>query len=413
VLRAPTIVPAPALMYPASEYQHASSDSAEKVTPKIAALWDNVLTMKVDIDYKFIVSDPMYMSKRLARTVATCVALALLGACSKPDDQTPDVDPAVPAPVEPLQPSPIVDLRVWDSGKRVCVLHADGRVACAATDATEFEPPLESLGLAVELTSASLPIPQVCVRGEQGPVRCLDGKGEVHQVEGVSDARSLESNCAVNSKGGLLCWDESFVAKPAALPHLPYGELEHVVLVYEGLPMAGGCALRTDGALWCWLDAMESLGVDLGEPVQSGGHSEADTYAPVQITDVGDGSQVLELSTSNGVCWRLPSGWTCARQDVSTPFPPPGRIDNVVEPDQQCDTHPCNCSFPCAEESCQFLRALSCVVPQPGEQFIVDSHHLSGVVRFSGKCVVDVNNRVWCQTEKQPVHELRAIPARM
>jgi hypothetical protein len=354
----------------------------------------------------------------LARAISTCVVLALLGACGKPDNQTtdadPDADPAVPASLEPLEPSPIVDLRVWDSGKRVCVLHANGRVACAATNATEFEPPLESLGLAVELTSSRHPVPQFCVRAEQGPVRCLDSKREVHEVEGISAARSLESSCAVTSTGGLLCWDESFVAKPALLPYLPFGELQHVVLVYEGLPMAGGCALKTDGALWCWLDAMETLGVDLGKPMRSGGHSEADTYAPVQITDIGDGSQVVELSAPGwGVCWRLPSGWMCARSDTSTPFPPPGRIDNVVVPDQQCDTHPCNCSFPCWEKSCQsrdLTRKVACDVPQPDDQFIVDSHHLSGIVQFSvgelGQCVVDVNDRVWCQTAEQPVHEL-------
>ena len=356
----------------------------------------------------------------LTRALSTCVALALLGACSKPDEQpdanlATDPDPPAPAAVEPLEPSPIVDVRVWDSSTRVCVLHADNRVACAATDGTEFEPPLESLGLAVELTSSSHGVPQVCVRSQEGQVRCLDNEGEVHDVQGISAARSLESNCAVDSKGALLCWDESFVAKPAPLPYFSLGELQHVVLLYDGLPLAGGCALKTDGELWCWLDAMETLGVDLGEPVRSGGHSDADTYVPVEITDVGDGSQVLELSLSGwGVCWRLASGWMCARRDVSTPFPPPGQIDNVVAPEPQCDTHPCNCSFPCWEESCEprdeFRQKVSCEVPQPDVPFTVDSHHLSGIVRFSigalGQCVVDVNDRVWCQTEKQPIHEL-------
>ena len=80
---------------------------------------------------------------------------------------------------------------------------------------------------------------------------------------------------------------------------------------------------------------------------------------------------------------------------------------------EQCDTHPCNCSFPCWEESCEprdLDRRVSCEVPRAGEQFAVDSHHKSGIVHFSagelGQCVVDVNDRVWCQTPEQPLHEL-------
>lgn len=354
------------------------------------------------------------MLAMLTRLVSTLAALAL-AACSKHDrpadanptpvDRVETTEPAEPA--ERLEPSPIVDFYVWDGGERICVLHADGRVACAATDGDEFDPPLESLGSAVELTSSQYPVPQVCVRGQQGPVRCLDSEGQVHEVEGISAARSLESRCAVTNTGEFWCWDESFVATLAPLPYFPAGEIQHMALVYDGKPLAGGCALLTAGGLWCWLDAMETLGVDLGKPVREGGHSSGDTYIPVEIANVGDGSQVLDLVLDAGVCWRLAEGWTCARMDTSDPFPPPGRIDNIVIPVERCDTHPCNCSFP---EELGTIAFFSCRVPEPDQQFTVDSHHLSGIVRYwaglRGQCVVDSNDRVWCQTANRALHEL-------
>ncbi len=369
----------------------------------------------------------------LARTMLIPLVLALLGACGKPDssaaDPVPVPAPAPPAPqpVEAPPPSPIVDLHVWDMGDRVCVLHADGQVACARTEASEFDPPLESLANAVEMTGSEYPNPHICVRDEQGPVRCLDEQAQVHEVRGISVARSLESYCAVTTDGLLHCWDESFVAKLVAGERL--FDLARVLLFNGRTPLGTACALQSTGQLWCWMNGTDDLGVDLGKADRIlDDHIGEESYSPRLIADVGPAAEVSELlaprsaeryAPPSGICWRLQSGWMCASRDTNRPIPfydtrspgTPGH--NVVAASPQCDTHPCNCTFPCWAESCvprDLDRYLSCDVPQPNDQFTVDSRHLSGIVRASrgmyGECVVDTNNRVWCQTPEHPVHEI-------
>ena len=251
----------------------------------------------------------------------------------------------------------------------VCVLLADGHVACARVQAETFEPPLAGIDEAVEIACGAH---GVCVLETSGELTCLDKQGKLRELEALEGARSLAPDCAVTKTGALACWDENWEVETRSLPRLAAAlgskDSENLDLLRVGQTSAynseDACALHSNGELWCW-----------------GWTANGNEPKPSKVHTFANAQEVRQLEAEGpNICWRELGRWRCT--------------DGKSEPraSRTCDHTPCACELD--GNWCMPLdtEGESGKPKQLDEAVVVED-----VVLRTYDCVVDSSWRVWCK----------------
>jgi hypothetical protein len=304
----------------------------------------------------------------MMRAIVGVVALLVLASCVEraPTASAPTPEPTAPASARAPK---IVDMCAHASNDPICVLRDDGRVSCAHIDDHEFAPPLAGIEQAVEIACGKH---SICAREADGSITCLDDQGELRQLDSLAQSRSLAPDCAVSQAGELHCWDERWEPTVRTFPRLS-AALDHDALDLQRVPKTSGihaCALRRDGKLWCWEEM-----------------AKYDQKDPIVVADLSPAERIRELRIKpSGVCWRGAGAWSCTEGT---------QLYNGNCEDRVCDV-------------CEFSRGY-CFPRGPDDQErpLDESKTVRDVVLSDGRCVVDLLDRVWCQSWNYvPVHEL-------